>query len=360
MRVCVYLLAALAAVSTAVAQTTRESRLAAAKARWDARLDQAAGKPIVADAYPTEPALAFLCAYSLTRDPRYAKQAATQLEYAHARERDGILVTSKGETTRDYQARQIYNFYLAYRILGDGRYLRWADDAARAMLRVIPRAPHTAAGETHTLFHAGYYTADGRATRENGLVIDVNQNAEIALAYSLLYHDPASALFLDPRASGIAYDELLASMSVQDMATGAIPLTENIPGADTAYGSYATFSWVWCQLLWRDPRFEPHLRAAARWLAPLTDLATDSQRYYPRAGHGPIPDWEANYRIPLLWHCGIDASGFIADLLARPRDPGAPESTPAPLYWAYFDLMGVPRAYYLDGVPPAPPPPPRR
>jgi hypothetical protein len=337
------------------AQTTRESRLAVAKSRWEERLAKAAGKPIVADAYPTEESLVFLSAYSHTRDPRYAKQAATQLEYAHSREKAGILLTFANETTRDYQARQIYNFYLAYRILADARYLRWADDAARAMIKTIPRAAHAAANDTPTLFFAGYYTADGKPARATGQVIDVNQNAEVALAYSLLYHDPASAFFQDALAKEIAYQELLASMSIQDMTTGAIPLTDTIPGADTAYGSYATFSWVWCQQLWHEDRFDPHLRAAGKWLAPKMNLATDSQRYYPQEGAGPIPDWEANYRIPLLWYCGVDAQKFIADLAARPHDPGAAAkpgtSSPAPVYWAFFDLMGIPRAYYLDGDP---------
>jgi hypothetical protein len=340
---------------SAAAQTTRESRIAVAQKLWEARLAAAARKPIVADAYPTEESLVFLSAYSLTRDPRYAQQAATQLDYAHSREKDGILLTFAHETTRDYQARQIYNFYLAYRLLADGRYLRWADDAARAMINTIPRAPHTAATppETHTLFFAGFYTADGKPARSTGQAIDVNQNAEVALAYSLLYHDPASAFFLDPLAKEIAYEELLASMSIQDMTTGAIPLTDTIPGADTAYGSYATFSWVWCQLLWHDERFDPHLRAAARWLGPMMNLSRDSQRYYPRESRGPVPNWEANYRVPLLWYCGIDAHDFLREVATRTKDPGAAEGAnlSAPVYWAYFDLMGIPRQYYLDGDP---------
>jgi len=241
-------------------------------------------------------------------------------------------------------------------VLGDGQYLRWADESARAMLRAIPREVHTAAGETHTLFFAGFYTADGKPTRANGQVIDVNQNAEVALAYSLLYHDPASALFLDPLAKEIAYEELLASMSIQDMTSGAIPLTENIPGADTAYGSYGAFSWVWCQLHWNDPRFEPHVRAAAKWLGPMMNLSSDSQRYYPHEGRGPVPNWEANYRIPLLWYCGVDARDFIGEVATRAKDPGAAEGVmSAPVYWAYFDLMGIPREYYIDGEPHATP-----
>jgi hypothetical protein len=269
----------------------------------------------------------------MTRDPRYAKQAATQLEYAHARERDGIFVTSEGLTTRDYQARQIYNFYLAYRLLADGKYLRWADDCAAAMVRAIPREPHTCAGDTHKLFLAGFFDASGKAAKETGNVIDVNQNAEVALAFSLLYHDPASRFFRDPLAKEIAYEELLASMSIQNITTGEIPLTENIPGADTAYGSYATFSWAWCQLLWHNERLEPHLQAAGKWLAPKMDLSRDSQRWYPkRIENGPVPDWEICYRLPLLWHCKVDTTALVKQL---------PPTTS--LYWGYYDLMGFDR-----------------
>jgi len=347
-------LMAAASVAAAAAQpTTRESRLAIAKSLWEARLAAVGDAHVASEHYPTEDALVFLSAYAHTRDGRYAAAAARQLDYAHARERDGIFCTSPGLTTRDYQARQIYNFYLAYRTLADGRYLCWADGCAAAMLRAIPRAAHTAAGETHTLFFAGYYTAEGRAARENGQAIDVNQNAEVAVGYSLLYHDPASAFFLDPLAREIAYEELLASMSIQDMTTGAIPLTDTISGADTAYGSYAAFSWVWCQLLWNDPRFEPHIRAAGRWLGPMMNLSRDSQRYYPHEGHGPVPNWEANYRIPLLWYCAIDAHDFIREVATRTKDPGAAAGAngSAPVYWAYFDLMKIPRQYYLDGDP---------
>jgi hypothetical protein len=320
-----------------VVPSTNHTVLTLVKQRWEERLAAAGGKPIVAEHYPTEQALVFLSAYSITRDQRYAAQAALQMEYAHLREKNGVFVTSEQTTTRDYQARQIYNFYLAYRILADGRYLRWADDCAVAMIRVIPRAPHTAAGETHTTFEAGFFTADGKRAHDNAQVIDVNQNAEIALAYSLLHYDPASKFFRDPLAKEIAFEELLASMSIQNMSTGEIPLTENIAGADTAYGSYAAFSWVWCQLLWRDERLEPHVQAAGRWLAPKTDLSRDSQRWYPqRIENGPVPDWEICYRLPLLWYCKVEAREVTNQL--------APTAS---LYWGYYHLMGLPRDYFL-------------
>jgi hypothetical protein len=353
-----FFLAALLLLSSIVTAdpTTRESRLTIARGLWEQRLNAAGGKPIVSEYYPTEEALVFLTAYDFTRDARYSAQAVAQLEYSHSRERDGIFLTSDGTTTRDYQARQIYNFYLAYRILGDGRYLRWADAGATAMIRVIPRGPHEAAGETHTTFLAGFITGDGKPARSTGQVIDVNQNAEVALAYSLLYHDPASQFFQDPRAKEIAYEELLASMSVQNLSTGEIPLTENIAGPDTLYGSYAAFSWVWCQLLWREEKFEPHLRAAGKWLAPKMNLKTDTQRWYPtRIDGGVVSYSEAYFRLPLLWYCQIDCKKFIADLFARMPDAQATphEKSTAPQYWAYYDLMAIARDYFLDGNPSA-------
>jgi hypothetical protein len=343
----------LTAIAAAAQPTTRESRLAIARELWEAKLAAVGDSHVVAEHYPSEEALPFLSAYAHTRDPRYAAAAARQLEYAHSRDKDGIFLTSTGVANRDYQARQTYNFYLAYRILADGRYLRWADDGAAAMLRIIPRESHVCAGQTHTLFLAGFITPSGER-RQMANVIDVNQNAEVALAYSLLYHDPASAFFRSPIAKEIAYEELLASMSIQDMTSGAIPLTENIPGADTAYGSYAAFSWVWCQLLWREDKFEPHVRAAGRWLAPKMNLAADSDRYYPTVARGYVPYWEAYFRLPLLWYCDVSANHLVGELLERTWHP---EATPgdksfAPALWASYDLMGVPREYYLDGAAP--------
>src|SRR5205823_1721940 len=126
-------LLSLALACCGAAPTTREARLAAARQLWDERLEKTGGKPIVSEYYPTEEALIFLAAYDFTRDARHAAQAAIQLAYAHSREANGVFVTSEKLTTRDYQARQIYNFYLAYRILGEGKYLRWADGCAKAM-----------------------------------------------------------------------------------------------------------------------------------------------------------------------------------------------------------------------------------
>src|SRR5262249_19018285 len=117
----------------------------------------------------------------------------------------------------------------------------------------------------------------------------------------------------------------------------------------------------WCQLLWRDPQFDTHLRAAAKWLAPKTDLTKDSTRYYPKVlDHAPIPNWEAYFRLPLLWYCNVDARQFIAHLYApaqhpqptpHPRNPPHDNNSPAPPPGPYYALMGLPPSYPPAGRP---------
>src|ERR1043166_135377 len=79
-----------------------EDRLALARRLWEAELQNTGNAFRPSEYYPTEESLAFLSAYCITRDDRYAAQAARQLDYAHSREKDGLFLTSKNLTTRDY------------------------------------------------------------------------------------------------------------------------------------------------------------------------------------------------------------------------------------------------------------------
>ena len=349
--------AMIGATASGAEESRRPERLAIAHAYWEREHERAAGKP-AAGGYPTEPALPFLSAYQLTREARFVSQAERQLAYAHSAERNGLLAMPREGLLvahRDAQARQICNFYLAYRVLADGRYLRWADTCAKAMMATIPRQAHECAGQSYIQFASTFINVDDPQSSRAAYGIDVNQNAEVGLAFGLLCHDPASAFFDNPLAKEIALQETLASMSIQDMKTGAIPLTEaseQIRWYDTAYGSYAAFSWVWSQLLWRDPRMEEHVRAAGRWLGAKMDLSKDSNRYYAfRNPSTSMPPWEASYRLALYWYCGLDASQFIAGLFERM--PKIPPGDPFLTLWACYDLMGIPRAYYIDGQPEA-------
>ena len=337
--------------------TTLESRVAIARSLWDAELAKTQGKPQTKNQYPTEPAVPFLSAYDFTHEKKFADQAVIQLDYAHSREKNALLITFEGICHRDYQARQIYNFYLAYRILKDPKYLAWADACASAMVKTIPRQPHTFAGETHTLFAATFIKPDGKPDDPLAFTIDVNQNAEVGFAFSQLYHDPKSAFYQKRIAREIAYEETLASMSLQDMKTGAIPLREGLMDQyDTAYGGYATFSWTGTQLLWHEPKFDPHLRAAAKWLAPLSDVTRDTRRWYPkRIDGGPMSLWEIWFRVPALWYSDIDARKLLNGVFERMGHPDGykDEAGLAPSWWAYYDTWGIPREYYLTGDPSA-------
>lgn len=160
-----------------------------------------------------------------------------------------------------------------------------------------------------------------------------------------MYHDPASQFFLDPLAKEIAYEETLASMSIQNMKTGEIPLTDyRMADMDTLYGSYGSFLWTWSQQLWHEEKFDPHIRAAGKWLATKMDLEKGSERWYPeRIKSKPLSDWEAGFRIPAYWYSGIDASQYVTGLFGR---IGADDAR-YPCFFAWYDLMGVPRSYYI-------------
>jgi hypothetical protein len=351
----------LLAVSGAAAETSTNvtERLTLARKLWDQALERTGGTAVKSDYYPTEPALPFMSAYLFTREQRFADQAARQLELAHNQQINGMILSPLG-ATRDYQARQIYNFYTAYRVFGEGKYLRWADDCAQSMIKIIPRGPHRSGknGQTNVLFSAGFFDPAKPGNGKFHGNIDANQNAEVALAYSLLYFDPASQFFLNPLCKEIAMEETLASMTIQDMETGAIALTDDVARLDdwdTLYGGYVSFLWTWLQQLWRDERFEPHLKAGAKWLGSKTDLEHGSDRYYPNLLTNEYVSYsEVDFKLPVLWHGGVDSHDYIKSLFARRmkslESPDDPKSALAALWaWAHYDLMGMPRGYYVDG-----------
>jgi hypothetical protein len=86
----------------------------------------------------------------------------------------------------------------------------------------------------------------------------------------------------------------------------------------------------------------------------MNDLDHDSQRWYPkRIQNGKMQFWEAWFRVPLLWYCGADAQKLIDGTFARMEHPEEFKDDPGivPNWFAHFDLMGVPREYYVAGDP---------
>jgi len=302
--------------------------------------------------YPTEQGIIFLSAWLCTGQEKFRQAAVAQFEFAHSRENeDGLLITEQG-FNRDTQARQIYNFYAAYKILGDVRYLTWAGKCAEALIDHLPRKPHLVlnTSKTFTLFVAGYCRPD-KPYDTSGLKpwVDVNQNAELALAYTLLYHEPRSAFHKSAVAKEIVVNEMEAGLTIQDTKTGAIPIGDSdywITRFDTSYGAYALFSWTWLNTYWKNPEWQKHIDSAGRWLAGFsTGKGKMEARFYPRESDTLGADlW---WRIPAFLKTNFSPDRLIDCAYgALNQSKSSEEWAYAPL--AYFELMRIPPEFYLS------------
>lgn len=250
-------------------------------------------------AYPTEAMMSLASAAWLLCDDDLAEAARTRADYARSLENADHLMYWSGYPylTRDYNARHIYNLWAAGHALDDPDLLEAADATASTMLG-LERVAH---GD-HVLFCVAYETTAPYACHDDYTWIDVNQNSEVGLAFALLYTDPDSALYGDPLALDVALDELGAATSLQDAATGAIPIGEGdySDDYDTLYGSYAAWSWTLANAALPALALDDAVAAAADWLAPLSDDSPSSHRTWPYAYDGAISLAEGALRIPTL------------------------------------------------------------
>lgn len=302
--------------------------------------------------YPTEPAIHFLSAWLSTGEGKYREAAVLQFDFAHSRENDdGLLITELG-FNRDTEARQIYNFYTAYKLLGDKKYLAWADRGAHALIEYMPRRSHTVLGtkKTYTLFAAGYCKPDKPydASALNTWV-DVNQNAELALAYTLLYFEPASALYKSATAKDIILNEMEAGLLIQDPKTGGIPIGDSdywITKLDTGYGAYAAFSWSWLNIYWKNPEWQKHIESAAKWLTAFsTGQGRMNEHYYPGVSYALGCDlW---FRIPAFYKIGFSPGRLIDYAYGHP-DKWEKGNDWAHTLFAHYEVMRIPPKFYLS------------
>src|SRR6266498_5762032 len=92
------LISLLFAAEFATAQEHRATNREIARQLWERELQKAGGKVVEQPHYPTEPALIWLSAWSVLREPKFADAARRQIEYAHTREKHGIIVAINGVT----------------------------------------------------------------------------------------------------------------------------------------------------------------------------------------------------------------------------------------------------------------------
>jgi hypothetical protein len=301
-------------------------------------------------AYPTEALITLASGAALLCDADLADAARRRANFARSWETPDHLLAWSGFPflTRDYQARHIYNLWAAGRALGDEELLTAADQAAEAMLS-LERIPY---GE-HLLFCVTYDKTAPHRCRDHYTWVDANQNAEIGLAYALLSADPESSLYRDPLAMEVSDQELLASLTVQDEATGAIAIGSDYgyeDDYDQLYGSYTAWSWTMAQPVAAMPELLPAQAAAAAWLAPFSTGAPSTFRTYPRLYAGTASLSECGMRLPLLWSQGLLDPAFRdfywQELVAGSSEEG---TTWQPL-WLMLE-QGMPLAELL---PPAP------
>jgi hypothetical protein len=305
--------------------------------------------------YPSEEAIFFLSGWMLTGDDACLKAAQTQLNVSHSWvDRNGVFDgTPSGEidkVSRDASARHIYNYYVAYRVLGDPKMLVHVDRCADAMMQYLKREPFVYKGQTFTLFDVVYEPRKPYKPA-SGTTIDANQNAELGLTFTLLYHEPASKWFHNETVRDIALSELRASMAVQNMQTGAIAIGSSPEWRDkydTTYGCYTLFSWVWANRLWQDDPlmvgsdFGIHIRRACDWLDPAFDGDTRSVHWYPAHSVGQLDTEQVWHALPGFYDQGRDLRrlwGLYEASVAKADGSGLPS-------WlcgqAYLYVMGMP------------------
>jgi len=308
------------------------------------------GKP----PYPTEQGITFLSAWLCTGEDTYRTSAVSQFEFAHPRENDdGLLIAEKG-FCRDFQARQIFNFFTAYRILGDRKYLTWADHCAKGMIDHLERRSHEVLGKSFTTFVAGFCSADKPYSQSHLKPwADVNQNAENALAFTLLYFEPRSAFYKAHELVEIIRNEMEAGLALQDSKTGAISFAESperINQYDTDYGSFVLFSWVWLNLHWKNADWQKRIEHSGQWIAGFSSGKGIVANRYPHAGNLQPEHYllggEVWFRVPILWKIGMKPDGLINRYVST-YALGDMAYEGAPMMFPYFEVMGIPPGFYL-------------
>jgi hypothetical protein len=191
--------------------------------------------------YPTEPAMEFVSAYITPTDPRlnalYKIALLTQLQFAQTQSKwcplpeiDGLLTTDPVGGPRraliDPTGRHISNLLLASRLIDpDGADLRAAADqvADAVVTKIWPLSlGHPDPQTCQTLLAADYPKGPGGYSFDvANLVVDLNQQAALGLAFTLLYHDPQSKYHRSENARVIALNHLDATVQAQVTVEGA-------------------------------------------------------------------------------------------------------------------------------------------
>lgn len=305
--------------------------------------------------YPSEAAISFWSAWRLFGEAELLSAAQRQCDWAHSlMAADGLFTPPPfGMVSRLSQARLITGFMVAYQASGDARYLGWADAAVEGFLK-LPVEPVSYQGRVFQLFNYAYGSTPPYPPQST-VRMNPNQESAIGLAFTQVYFAPQSRFFHSPQLYDLAWQNLNASLVLQD-ALGRIPTDQDHPeDFDTLYGGYTLMNLAWADSYWHSAELGAAVRSGAGWLSAYSDGSTD--RYYPARYHGPLNDpvelWQ---RLPVLQAAGLLTPQFSASIdavMARWNGfaafPGGYLCPTAVL----IDSLGVPAATVLGTAPPA-------
>lgn len=313
------------------------------------------------DHYPAQAAISLLSAYLITKDEVFAKDAERQLEYAHSFEnKDNLFVSYafnfeyvQPQICREHLSRHIYSLYAGYKILGDKKYLEWADNNAAAMLNFLKRDKTFFKQKTYNLFYTCYHAEPPyNPYIGQGVFIVPNQNASLGMAFTLLYHDPNSKFYKSKILKDFAYTELRASMALQE-DDGTILLPIGIGGHDTLYGTYTSFSWAVANHFWQNLEFEKHIKKAGKWLKQYsTGQAIGIQCWRRFCGKGDLDLLEEIFgRIPVLYTTNNLKKEFIDYGYSLMQDKKLIleelQYITREIPFCFFEIIDIPKNVYL-------------
>jgi hypothetical protein len=239
--------------------------------------------------YPTPSVYSLLGGWIIEQDPTWKAAIERQITYSNLHRMkatptvpgklpfyDGPPPEGKPNTpfSRDAIAREAIAQYSVYEALNNPRYLESVDHIALGVFYDLIRAsvttvnPSTTPGPYNLYF--GHYDLLTRVHFEEKEHISPNQNAEVGLLFTLLYHNPHSAFYLNSTARDIAQNELNAAISVQK-ANGALPLrdytsAENNNNYDTNYASYTFALVAMANVYWNEGKYTTAIAKGGDWL----------------------------------------------------------------------------------------------
>jgi len=227
-------------------------------------------------AYQTPAVYALMSGWLVERNDAWKTAALDQLSYSkNNRYLSGYpyVPASPQLIYRDKVAREAIAQYHASDIFGDANVRAGVSTLVGKML-ALPRAVVSinvnGASQSKDLMYSAYNSDltpninPGCLTCES---VSPNQNAEVGLIYTLVYHDPRFPEYHTQQVRDLALGELYAAISMQK-PNGELPTATGSPCYyDTNYGALAFQLLSMANVYWKNADFSAAISKGGQWLS---------------------------------------------------------------------------------------------